>query len=452
MNSKVTFPELVDAVAAATECPKRVSELFLKELFTVISEALRNGESVRVRGLGLFKLTNVEARKSVNVNTGEEMEIPSHRKVSFVPEKALADAINAPFVGFETVVLDDDLSEEDIQLMASVDDFDTEEQATPPTFSPEQPSQPVAVPIVQPQTVEQPVAVPIVQPQTVEQPVAVPIVQPQTVEQPVAVPLVQPQTVEQPVAEPIVQPEPITEKQELTTDTEDMKEPLKTNEDTDVQYNIITPETKPTEVEDYNIPEDDDEEYVTERKPVSSEKSNDGFMRGFIWGAVSMFVFYLIVGGGYFMYQHIQNQEIIDTARGTDSIEVEATPEEVNEAPAEPAAEETQTADAQKSEAEAEKPATEPEKPAAEPKAAEPVYDTVTERQFLTKIAAKHYGNADFWVYIYEENRSIIKNPNTIAPGTKVVIPPASKYGIDNNNPESLRAARKKIQEIENKK
>ena len=396
MNSKVTFPELVDAVAAATECPKRVSELFLKELFTVISEALRNGESVRVRGLGLFKLTNVEARKSVNVNTGEEMEIPSHRKVSFVPEKALADAINAPFVGFETVVLDDDLSEEDIQLMASVDDFDTEEQATPPTFSPEQPSQPVAV--------------------------------------------------------PIVQPEPITEKQELTTDTEDMKEPLKTNEDTDVQYNIITPETKPTEVEDYNIPEDDDEEYVTERKPVSSEKSNDGFMRGFIWGAVSMFVFYLIVGGGYFMYQHIQNQEIIDTARGTDSIEVEATPEEVNEAPAEPAAEETQTADAQKSEAEAEKPATEPEKPAAEPKAAEPVYDTVTERQFLTKIAAKHYGNADFWVYIYEENRSIIKNPNAIAPSTKVVIPPASKYGIDKNNPESLRAARKKIQEIENKK
>lgn len=418
MNSKVTFPELVDAVAAATECPKRVSELFLKELFTVISEALRNGESVRVRGLGLFKLTNVEARKSVNVNTGEEMEIPSHRKVSFVPEKALADAINAPFVGFETVVLDDNLSEEDIQLMASVDDFDTEEQVTPPVFSPEQPSQPVEEPVEQP--IEQ---------ESVAEPVEL-----------------------QPMEEPIEQPEPIIEKQELTTDTEDMKEPLKTSEDTDVQYNIITPETKPTEVEDYNIPEDDDEEYITERKPVSSEKSNDGFMRGFIWGAVTMFVFYLIVGGGYFMYQHMQNQEIIDTARGTDSIDVEATPEEVNEAPEEPAAEETQAADAQKPAAEADKPATEPEKPAAQPKAAEPVYDTVTERQFLTKIAYKHYGHADFWVYIYEENRSIIKNPNTIAPGTKVVIPPASKYGIDKDNPESLRAARKKIQEIENKK
>ena len=414
MNSKVTFPELVDAVAAATECPKRVSELFLKELFTVISEALRNGESVRVRGLGLFKLTNVEARKSVNVNTGEEMEIPSHRKVSFVPEKALADAINSPFVGFETVVLDDDLSEEDIQLMASVDDFDTEEQVAPPVFSPGKNRT----------VVEEPT----------EQPMPEPTVQP----------------VVEPVVEPTEQQEPITEKQELTTDTEDMKEPLKTNEDTDVQYNIITPETKPTEVEDYNIPEDDDEEFITERKPITSEKGNDGFMRGFIWGAVTMFVFYLIVGGGYFMYQHIQNQEIIDTARGTDSIDAEATPEDVYEAPAVPTADEAPATEPQKPEAE--KPAAEPEKPAAQPKTAEPVYDTVTERQFLTKIAAKHYGNADFWVYIYEENRSIIKNPNTIAPGTKVVIPPASKYGIDKNNPESLRAARKKIQEIENKK
>ena len=143
MNSKVTFPELVDAVAAATECPKRMSELFLKELFTAISDALRNGESVRVRGLGLFKLTNVEARKSVNVNTGEEMEIPSHRKVSFVPEKALADAINAPFAGFETVVLDDNLSEEELLRMASVDDFDEDVVAEQPNVGVvEQPKEP----------------------------------------------------------------------------------------------------------------------------------------------------------------------------------------------------------------------------------------------------------------------------------------------------------------------
>ena len=156
------------------------------------------------------------------------------------------------------------------------------------------------------------------------------------------------------------------------------------------------------------------------------------------------------------MYQHAQNQEIIDIARGTDSIGAEDAIEELAVAPddaSEPAAEAPSDAEVQTSAADAEKSPAEPAKPTPQAqKVAEPVYDTVTERQFLTKIAAKHYGHADFWVYIYEENRSIIKNPNTIAPGTKVVIPPASKYGIDKDNPESLRAARKKIKEIEGKK
>ncbi|MGN0212922.1 MAG: HU family DNA-binding protein, partial [Muribaculaceae bacterium] len=124
MNAKMTFPELVEAVAAATSSPKRVSEIFLKELFATVADTLRSGENVRVRNLGLFKLTNVESRKSVNVNTGEEMEIPSHRKVTFVPEKSLADAINMPFASFETVVLEDDLTEDDLRMMSSIDDFD----------------------------------------------------------------------------------------------------------------------------------------------------------------------------------------------------------------------------------------------------------------------------------------------------------------------------------------
>lgn len=424
MNSKVTFPELVDAVAAATECPKRMSELFLKELFTAISDALRNGESVRVRGLGLFKLTNVEARKSVNVNTGEEMEIPSHRKVSFVPEKALADAINAPFAGFETVVLDDNLSEEELLRMASVDDFDEDVVAEQPNVGVvEQPKEPEP---------EQPIATDaeLRNVAVAEQP-----------NEPVAV-----QPDEQPGDDnPLAYND---KKDDILPTDEDMKEELPLSEDKKIVP--LGNEVLPPEPEDYNIPEDDDEEFVGNDKSGSNAKNDAGFTRGFIWGALTMFVLYLVAGGGYYMYQHIQNQEIIDTARGTDSLDADAG-----------AVEEMELADSEAGEAadpvavqatEPVKPAQEPAKPAVESKVAEPVYDTVTEKQFLTKIAYKHYGNSDFWVYIFEENRSIIKNPNTIAPGTKVVIPPAEKYGIDKNNPESLKAARKKIQEIESAK
>ena len=425
MNSKVTFPELVDAVAVATECPKRMSELFLKELFTAISDALRNGESVRVRGLGLFKLTNVEARKSVNVNTGEEMEIPSHRKVSFVPEKALADAINAPFAGFETVVLDDNLSEEELLRMASVDDFDEDVVAEQPNVGVvEQPKEPES---------EQPIATDAeLRNVTVAEQPNVPVA-------------VQPDELPDDY-KPMVAVD--DKKDDILPTDEDMKEKLPLSEDKKIVP--LGDEVLPPEPEDYNIPEDDDEEFVGNDKSGSNAKNDAGFTRGFIWGALTMFVLYLVAGGGYYMYQHIQNQEIIDTARGTDSLDVDAG-----------AVEEMELADSEAGEAadpvaaqatETVKPAQEPAKPAVESKVAEPVYDTVTEKQFLTKIAYKHYGNSDFWVYIFEENRSIIKNPNTIAPGTKVVIPPAEKYGIDKNNPESLKAARKKIQEIESAK
>ena len=426
MNSKVTFPELVDAVAAATESPKRVSELFLKELFTAIMDALRNGESVRVRGLGLFKLTNVEARKSVNVNTGEEMEIPSHRKVTFLPEKGLADAINAPFAGFDTVVLDDSLTEEELQRLVS-----EEEAATPR----QQPEQPAAVP---PTEEELPPVEEALQREE-EEPAEAP----------------KPPVIE---IKPEDTPELADEKEEEETqpeaepeDDDDMKENDSREEERTVVWQPASDQQEvipPADGGDYNIPEDDeDEEYVPDHK---ESKGNDGFMRGFIWGAVTMFVFYLIVGGGYFTYQHIENQKIIDTARGTDSIDAEETPEEAMEA--QPAAEAEQpAAENAKPAAEEAQPAAGEEKPAAEaaPKAKEPVYDEVTERQFLSKIATKHYGHPDFWVYIYEENRDIIKNPNTIAPGTRVVVPPAEKYGIDKNSKESLRAARKKIEEIE---
>lgn len=418
MNSKVTFPELVDAVAAATECPKRVSELFLKELFTAISEALRNGENVRVRGLGLFKLTNVDARKSVNVNTGEEMEIPSHRKVSFVPEKALADAINAPFAEFDTVVLDDSLTEEDLQLMARVDD-DVADDANQQVADKEP---------VRPEPVKD---MPALEETVTECPAVEEVLMAEC-----------PAVEEKPVLE-------TTEELPIADEKVELKQPENIMIDKEEKKATVVPET-----EDYCIPEDDDEEYVmndNKQKNDTDKKDDGAFMRGFMWGALSMFVLYLIAGGGYFMYQHIQTQAIIDTARGTDSI-ADITAEDVA---TEAIAGEVQPADAAEQPSES----TEEKKEAAESKKEEPqkkqeavVYDTVTEKQFLTKIAAKHYGNADFWVYIYEENRSIIKNPNTIAPGTKVVIPPASKYGIDKNNPESLKAARKKIQEIESSK
>lgn len=79
------------------------------------------------------------------------------------------------------------------------------------------------------------------------------------------------------------------------------------------------------------------------------------------------------------------------------------------------------------------------------------VTDTVTRNRYLTTMARQYYGDYRFWVYIYEENADHLQNPNRIKPGTPIVIPPASKYGIDANDPESVAKAEKRIAEISRK-
>jgi len=90
------------------------------------------------------------------------------------------------------------------------------------------------------------------------------------------------------------------------------------------------------------------------------------------------------------------------------------------------------------------------QKPAAKaPSSTKEVTDVVTSQIVLTTLSEKHYGSPWFWVYIYEENvaRGTINDPNNIRPGTRVVIPPASKYGIDPNDKASLKKAQIKSME-----
>lgn len=79
------------------------------------------------------------------------------------------------------------------------------------------------------------------------------------------------------------------------------------------------------------------------------------------------------------------------------------------------------------------------------------ITDKITKNRFLTTMAREHYGNLNFWVYIYEENISNLGHPDKITPGTIVVIPPKSKYNIDPLNEDAINIAKLKSKEIYNK-
>ena len=69
----------------------------------------------------------------------------------------------------------------------------------------------------------------------------------------------------------------------------------------------------------------------------------------------------------------------------------------------------------------------------------------------LTRFSLRKYGHKAFWVYIYEENRSRIKDPDNIPIGTTITLPQASKYKIDARDTNSINRALILQRSIKNK-
>lgn len=59
----------------------------------------------------------------------------------------------------------------------------------------------------------------------------------------------------------------------------------------------------------------------------------------------------------------------------------------------------------------------------------------------LSRLALKKYGHKAFWVYIYEENRMRLKDPDNIPVGAVITLPAASKYKIDPTDTNSVNRA-----------
>ncbi len=109
MNNRVSLSDLIALVAEKQSVTKKDAELFLRDFVALISEQIESDDPVRIKDLGTFKLVKVNSRKSVNVNTGKETEIPAHYKMTFLPDKNLKEAVNRPFAHFENELLEDDV-------------------------------------------------------------------------------------------------------------------------------------------------------------------------------------------------------------------------------------------------------------------------------------------------------------------------------------------------------
>ena len=89
------------------------SENFIIEMFELVRTTLTTEDTIKIKGLGTFKVQTVRERASVNVNTGEKVIIDSHDRITFTPDNAIRDAVNRPFAHFTTVPLNDGVEFDD---------------------------------------------------------------------------------------------------------------------------------------------------------------------------------------------------------------------------------------------------------------------------------------------------------------------------------------------------
>ena len=369
MNEKITLPTLVNLLADKTGKQKKQCEDFLREFFNTLVDAMEAGENVRIKSLGTFKVVAVEPRKSVNVNTGEQMEIPGHNKIVFVPAKELAEEVNAPFAMFESIEIPDNALED--PLLSSESESESAAQAE-----------------------EDPLPSSAISDQTVS------------------------------AAQAAGFPKP--------------------DEDSDENEQEFEIENE-SGLDSFPIVSQLNEEHTETRR-------NYRFLLGFACGVACAAVICLCAYLFFFekwvaTVSEEKNTEVsvqAETSGQLTDADVRQVPEpDVSDSDKKDLIEASDADSKNEQMAKTEQTAEVPTRPSDEP-----VYDTITKTRYLTTMAKEHYGNYNLWPYIYEENKAILGHPDRIRPGTKVIVPPLSKYGVNPSDPDDIAKAKKKGVEI----
>ena len=505
MNEKIPVGQIARLLSQQAGVSLASAELFIKAFFDVAAQTLTSGERLKIKGLGEFEVDASNADNPVTFTPDADLAAWLNAPFAeFEPEVISDDITEEALEGVgthvdvaapdavvaveETPVDAAENTEEVVEVAATAEPIEPAEEETvaetpvgaaeateviaetPEAPAEEKPAETEAVETI----AETPQAPVEVEPAEVEKVEAVD----ETPEAPVEVKPAEAEKVEaiaetpeapaevksaevEAVAETPVAPAEVkpaeTEKVEMPTPpappTFTPAAPInleKANDDEPVDSPAAVAAV--AAVEDTSATTDDsleeDEELMvgpTEKRRSDGPSFGLGVFIGLLVGlALGACITYFAIG-------IIENKEVTYAPVVEENIGIEdlynvSTPDTVTEEQPSESADSTETAPAAQEES-----TPQPEAQAAPAAAAtdeKAVIEVVQPNYNLAKMAKKHYGEKSFWVYIFEENRDKLKSPDDLKQGMKLVIPPASKYGIDAKNPASVNAAKEKEKQL----
>ena len=418
MNERLTIQDLTDLLAAKHSMTKKDAEAFVKEFFLLIEQALESENTVKVKGLGTFKLIDVDSRESVNVNTGERFQIKGHTKVSFSPDANLRDTINKPFAHFETVVLNENTVLEDTPIEETEEEESGEE----------------VIPTVIPESIE-----PQSQPKEEEKEEMSlteiqPIVEPRSIE-PQSV-VVEPKTVPVEKKE-IITAEEIIEQELLRANLKPESTIVRSQEGkSEMAKGAEVAQTAIQPTPQKNIPDSS----VKEKSPVPY--------------LITIIILVLLLCGGVVLFIYypdlfssssdknaldmppVTTQPVKPEVQLSDTIEQDSvkdikpeTPKTaITPTPVVPQKKEAVTPAKTENKVIRQQPSTSVYLDSASYKiTGTKTKYTVKEGETLTRVSLRFYGTKAMWPYIVKHNPDVIKNPNNVPYGTTIKIPELTK-------------------------
>jgi len=89
----VTLKTVFERLAEAHDLPKKLGHTLLTDFVASVTGILKNGDRVRLSGLGILEIKDRPARMGRNPATGAAVQIADSRKVAFRVAKELKEAV-----------------------------------------------------------------------------------------------------------------------------------------------------------------------------------------------------------------------------------------------------------------------------------------------------------------------------------------------------------------------
>ena len=92
-NLNMNKTEFVEAVAKEANATKAAANELVNAVVTVVTKALKKGESIQITGFGTFEVAKRAARKGRNPATGKEIKIAASKAPKFKAGALLKKAV-----------------------------------------------------------------------------------------------------------------------------------------------------------------------------------------------------------------------------------------------------------------------------------------------------------------------------------------------------------------------